>query len=78
MSVAQILSDDGEHVAKVDASGALLTSINSVLTPAEFDTIDLVYTAGNVTTVTYKLATVTVATLTLSYTDGLLTQVVRS
>lgn len=78
MSVAQILGEDEEHVAEVDSNRALLVSINSVLTPAKFDTIELGYTGSDVTTVTYKLATVTVATLTLTYTSGNLTKVERT
>lgn len=78
MSVAQILGANEENVASVDVQGALLVSLNSVLTPAAFDTIELGYTGNDVTTVVYKLATVTVATLTLTYTTGLLTRVVRS
>ncbi len=78
MSLAQITGDDDAHIAKVDAQGALLTNINSVLTPAQFDTIELGYTGSDLTTVVYKLATVVVATLTLTYADGKLSTVVRS
>lgn len=44
----------------------------------EYDEIVLSYTDGNLTGVVYKLATVTVGTLTLSYTDGNLTGVAKS
>lgn len=44
----------------------------------EYDEIELSYTSGDLTGVVYKLATVTVGTLTLSYTDGNLTGVVKS
>jgi hypothetical protein len=78
MSLAQITGDDDAFVAKVDAQGALLTNINSVLTPANFDTIELGYTGSDLTTVVYKLATVTVATLTLTYSGGNLIKVERT
>jgi len=42
------------------------------------DEIVLGYTGADLTSVTYKLATVTVATLTLSYTGADLTGVVKS
>jgi len=40
-----------------------------------YDEIELGYTGDNLTTVVYKLATVTVATLTLAYTGDKLTNV---
>jgi hypothetical protein len=43
-----------------------------------YDEIALSYTGANLTGVIYKLATVTVATLTLSYTGDNLTGVVKS
>lgn len=61
--------------AKQDNEIALLTArLSGSLVPAAFDEVDLTYvTVGNgigqVETATYKLATVTVKTLTLSY-DG--------
>jgi hypothetical protein len=49
------------------------------LVPVEFDEIDLTYNVdGSVATAIYKKASVTVATLTLGYTSGNLTSVVRS
>jgi hypothetical protein len=42
------------------------------------DEIVLSYTGTNLTGVTYKLASVTVATLTLGYSGSTLTSVVRS
>lgn len=50
------------------------------LTPANFDEIALVVdSAGNVTTATYKLATVTVGTLTMTYdSNSNLTNVKRT
>lgn len=43
-----------------------------------YDKIELGYTGENVTTVTYKLNAVTVATLTLGYTNNVLTSVERT
>lgn len=43
-----------------------------------FDEIVLSYTGDDLTGVVYKLATVTVATLTLTYTSGKLTGIVKS
>lgn len=50
----------------------------NALVPVEYDEIVLTYTGSNVTTVVYKLATATVATLTLSYSGSNLIGVVRS
>lgn len=44
----------------------------------KYDQIVLSYTGSDLTGVVYKLATVTVATLTLSYTLGNLTGVIKS
>ena len=44
----------------------------------KFDEIALTYSGTNIATVVYKLAGVTVATLTLSYTSGKLTSVVKT
>lgn len=48
------------------------------LVPEEHDEIVLGYTGSNLTSVVYKLATVTLATLTLTYTGDRLDSVVRS
>jgi len=48
------------------------------LVPKEFDQVLLGYTGANLTTVVYKLVTVTVATLTLAYTGARLDSVVRT
>lgn len=48
------------------------------LVPEQYDEIALSYTGDDLTGVVYKAATVTVATLTLGYTGGKLTSVVRS
>lgn len=60
----------------VTVTGSVIQSAQ--LVPAVYNQIDLVYTGTNVTTVTYKQAGVTVATLTLSYTGDNLTSVVRT
>lgn len=43
-----------------------------------YDSITLTYSGSDVSTVIYKLSGDTVATLTLTYTDGNLTEVVKS
>ena len=48
------------------------------LVPAAFDEVALAYTGDDLTTVTYKLAGVTVATLTLGYTGTNLTSITRA
>jgi len=48
------------------------------LVPVAFDEIAMSYTGSLLTTVVYKQAGSTVATLTLGYTGSLLTSVVRS
>lgn len=50
----------------------------SALIPKAYDSIALAYTGNLLTGVTYKAAATTVATLTLGYTNGLLTSVARS
>lgn len=61
--------DDLETFKSVDASS---------LIPCEFDEVDLSYTGDDLTQVVYKKDSVTVATLTLSYSSGNLTNIVRS
>ena len=52
-------------------------SFNELITET-YDSIALGYTSGDLTSVIYKLAGVTVATLTLSYTNGDLVLVAKS
>ena len=52
-------------------------NINSLI-PVEYDELELAYTVNDLTSVIYKLGGATVATLTLSYTTGKLTGVVKS
>lgn len=47
------------------------------LIPAEYDEVQLAYEGENVKTLTYRKSNATVATLSLSYTDDLLTGVKR-
>ena len=68
-----------------DATGALkVRGIAGALVPERYDQIDLTYVpsgngVGEIQTAVYKLATVTVATLTLSYNaSNKLTSVVRT
>lgn len=53
-------------------------SIGNQLIDVSYDEIVLGYTGSDLTSVIYKKASTTVATLTLSYTAGNLTGVVRS
>jgi hypothetical protein len=48
------------------------------LVPVEYDELVLSYSGANISTVVYKKLTITVATLTLTYTLGNLTGVVRT
>lgn len=50
----------------------------SSLVPESYDEIVLSYTGSDLTGVVYKKATVTVATLTLTYSASKLTHIVRS
>lgn len=61
---------------QIDDNGNLMVS--GGLVPKDYDEIVLSYTGDDLTGVVYKLATVTVATLTLSYTGTNLTGVVWS
>jgi hypothetical protein len=65
-------------VATVVRSGSVYQEIVSGIANQPHDEIVLSYTGTNLTGVIYKLATVTVATLTLGYTGDNLTSVVRS
>lgn len=56
---------------------APLATLTGLAIP-EHDTIELGYTGDDVTSITYKLGGATVATLTLTYTDGKLTKVVKA
>lgn len=57
---------------------SILARLSGSLVPAAYDEIVLSYTGDNVTSAVYKLATVTVKTLTLSYTGDRLDSVVAS
>jgi hypothetical protein len=65
-------------VATVTQGGAVFQEVVSGIANQPHDEIQLGYTSGTLTSVVYKLAGVTVATLTLGYTGGNLTSVVRS
>lgn len=55
------------------------TSEQNKMVPTAFDTVNLTYNAdGTLATATYLLSAVTVATLTMGYTAGQLTSVVRT
>lgn len=65
-------------VATVVRSGNVYQEIVSGLVNQPYDQITLSYTGTDLTGVVYRLAGVTVATLTLGYTSGNLTSVLRS
>jgi hypothetical protein len=65
-------------VATVVRNGNVYQEIVSGLANQPHDEIVLGYTGTNLTSVTYRLAGATVATLTLGYTGSNLTSVVRS
>ena len=71
---------DGSDIKKlrVDSAGTTMSMMVNSLVPKEYDTIELSYTGSDVTGVVYKVGTTTVATLTLTYTAGNLTKVVRT
>lgn len=61
-----------------DDKGELKSVSSSSLVPSDYDEVDLGYTGSDLTTVTYKKSGSAVATLTLSYSGGNLTNVVKS
>jgi hypothetical protein len=65
-------------VATVVRGGNVYQEVVSGLVNQPHDEIVLGYTGANLTSVTYRLAGATVATLTLGYTGSNLTSVVRS
>lgn len=65
-------------VEKVAGPNGAIQVMTSGLSIPKHDEIVLSYTVDNLTGVVYKLASVTVATLTLSYTGDKLTGVIKS
>lgn len=63
---------------EIDSKVAVNVNQLNGLVDEKYDEIVLAYSSGLLTTVTYKLATVTVATLTLSYTGSDLTGVIKT
>jgi hypothetical protein len=70
----QPITDSQLRAAPINVSQSSLPGLRI----PDHDTIELSYTGSDLTNVVYKLAGVTVATLTLAYTDGNLTSVTRS
>ena len=68
---------DGLTDAELRAAPVAVENL-AQLVPEQYDEIALSYTGDDLTGVVYKAATITVATLTLGYTSGKLTSVVRS
>lgn len=65
-------------VATTTRNGEVYQEVVQGLVNQPHDEVVLLYTASDLTGVIYKLSGVTVATLTLGYTGGNLTSVVRS
>jgi len=62
-----------------DDNNEALSFVNaSSLVPEKYDEMDLTYVGDDLTQVVYKLASSTVATLTLSYSGGKLSNVIKS
>lgn len=70
---------DGLTDAELRASALSVEALalNSLI-PVEFDDIELVYTGEDLTSVVYRSLASIVATLTLTYSSGVLTRVVRT
>jgi len=69
----------GEYtVETVEGGSGKIQVMTSGLSIPKHDERVLAYTDGSLTSIVYKLATVTVATVTYSYTDGNLTGIVRT
>ena len=69
---------DGTAVALPVDDDALTVSVFNQLVSEKYDAIYLGYTGDDLTTVTYKLAATTVATLTLAYINHILQSVVKT
>ena len=65
-------------VARRRIQGADFQLMGNGLVPEAYDELALSYSGSNLTTVVYKLAGATIATLTLSYSGSNLTGVTRS
>ena len=81
-----IAEDSGLEVIRKAAetigsgSYSLRTTLAGGLAPAQYDTIEATYPTASTEVYTYKLATVTQATITVTYTDAtklVLTSVTR-
>jgi hypothetical protein len=70
------------YVKKDGDSTELYPLLEGMLNPGfsipEYDEITLTYTGSDISVVVYKYNSVSVATITLSYTDGNLTGVVKT
>jgi hypothetical protein len=67
----------GAEVEITNDSGSPLPIVQGLQIPAH-DEVELSYTGDNLTGVVYKESSVTVATLTLSYSGSTLTSIVKS
>jgi len=68
----------GAATSANQTDGSQKTAVINTLVTVPFDEVALGYTGDNMTTAVYKLASTTVATLTLSYSGSILTGVVKS
>lgn len=73
--VVPLQGDDMGNVKVSLGDPAQLALLQQPMPIPEHDEMVLAYTDGNLTSITYKLASATVATKTLTYTDGNLTGV---
>lgn len=60
-----------------NAQAFRMIGVNTLI-PSEYDEMELSYTGDDLTTIVYKMNTAVIATLTLSYTSGKLTSIVKS
>ena len=78
VSNSYLSSNTDIPVAKRRIGGADFQLMGNGLVPEAYDEVLLTYTDSNVTSVVYRLAGVSVGTLTLAYTGSNLTSVVRT
>jgi hypothetical protein len=80
MAEAQVNVANTDGLATEDKQDDIISEVQKLVgfEIPPYDEISLGYTVDDLTTVIYKLASVAVATLTLSYTSGNITNVIKS
>ena len=73
-----LIGREKDKFKAVGEETAVNVNLLNQFVPEKFDELVLSYTGDDLTRVVYKLATVTVVILTLSYTGGKLTGVIKS